>query len=143
MKHYAKAAVVYAVLAMAGGVFYREFTKFYAFTQKTTLSVVHAHYLLLGVLFPLLFLLLQKAFSFAGKHTGKALVLYHVGLNITCVMLLVRGVFQVMQTPLSTAVNASISGVAGIGHILLGGGFIWLLVQILHSVQAAEKVTNQ
>ena len=33
MKRYANAALVYALLAMAGGVFYREFTKF--------LSLIH------------------------------------------------------------------------------------------------------
>ena len=49
MKRYINAAMLYAVFAMAGGVFYREFTKFNGFTAKTTLSVVHTHYLLLGV----------------------------------------------------------------------------------------------
>ena len=37
MKRYMNAALLYAVLAMAGGVFYREFTKFTGFTAKTTL----------------------------------------------------------------------------------------------------------
>ena len=41
MKRYMNAALLYAVLAMAGGVFYREFTKFTGFTAKTTLSVIH------------------------------------------------------------------------------------------------------
>ena len=39
-------ALLYAILAMAGGVFYREFTKFNGFTARTTLSVVHTHYFL-------------------------------------------------------------------------------------------------
>ena len=43
MKRYINSALLYAVLAMAGGVFYREFTKFNDFTGKTTLSVVHTH----------------------------------------------------------------------------------------------------
>ena len=34
MKRYMDTALVYAVLAMAGGVFYREFTKFNGFTSK-------------------------------------------------------------------------------------------------------------
>ena len=54
MKHYIKMALLYAVLAMAGGVFYREFTKFNDFTAQTTLRAVHPHYFLLGMVFFLL-----------------------------------------------------------------------------------------
>ena len=43
MKRYMNLALVYSILAMAGGVFYREFTKFCGFAGKTTLSVVHTH----------------------------------------------------------------------------------------------------
>lgn len=65
MKRYINSALLYAVLAMAGGVFYREFTKFNGFTAKTTLSVVHTHYFLLGMVVFLLLLLLEKSFSFS------------------------------------------------------------------------------
>lgn len=58
MKRYMNTALVYAVLAMAGGVFYREFTKFVGFTGETTLSVVHTHYFMLGMALFLLLLLL-------------------------------------------------------------------------------------
>ena len=92
MKRYGNTALLYAILAMAGGVFYREFTKFHGFTAKTTLSVVHTHYFLLGMVFFLLLFLLEKSVSFTGPKTGRALVLYHVGLNLTTVMLVVRGV---------------------------------------------------
>ena len=59
MKRYMNLALVYSILAMAGGVFYREFTKFCGFAGKTTLSVVHTHYFLLGMVFFLLLLLLE------------------------------------------------------------------------------------
>lgn len=42
-------------------------------------------------------------------------------------MLAVRGVAQVRGIALSAAANASISGIAGIGHILTGIGIILLL----------------
>lgn len=51
MKRYINTALLYAVLAMAGGVFYREFTKLNGYTDPTTLSVVHTHYFLLGMVF--------------------------------------------------------------------------------------------
>lgn len=54
MKRYMNMALLYAVLAMVGGVFYREFTKFNGFTGKTTLGVVHTHYFMLGMVFFLL-----------------------------------------------------------------------------------------
>ncbi|WP_275533179.1 DUF2871 domain-containing protein [Flavonifractor sp. An4] len=126
--------MLYAILAMVGGVFYREFTKFNSFTAKTTLSVVHTHYFLMGMVFFLLLLMLEKAFSFTGAKTGRVLALYHVGLNLTAVMLVVRGVFQVLGTSLSAGMNAAISGIAGIGHILLGVSLILMLLQIKRSV---------
>ena len=139
MKRYINAALLYAILAMAGGVFYREFTKFNGFTAKTTLSVVHTHYFLLGMVFFLLLLVLEKNLSFTGTTTGRVLFLYHLGLNLTAVMLVVRGITQVLGTPLSSSMNAAISDVAGIGHILLGVSLVLLLLQIRKRVAAAQE----
>ncbi len=139
MKRYMNMALLYAILAMAGGVFYREFTRFNGFTAKTTLSVVHTHYFLLGMVFFLLLLLLEKNFSFTGAKTRRVLTVYHIGLNLTAVMFIVRGGAQVLvpASSLSSGMNGAISGVAGIGHILLGVSIILLLVQIRRSVLAA------
>lgn len=134
MKRYMNMALLYAVLAMLGGVFYREFTKFNGFTAKTTLGVVHTHYFLLGMVFFLLLLLLEKSFSFTGDKTGRILVIYQIGLNLTAVMFIVRGVPQVLGTTLSSGMSAAISGVAGIGHILLGVSLALLLVQLRRKV---------
>ncbi len=135
MKRYMNTALLYAVLAMAGGVFYREFTKFNSFAGKTTLGVVHTHYFLLGMVFFLLLLVLEKNFSFTAASTARVLTVYHVGLNLTAVMFVVRGVTQVLGTPLSSGASAAISGIAGIGHILLGVSLVLVLVQIRRSVK--------
>lgn len=137
MKRYMNMALLYAVLAMVGGVFYREFTKINGFTAKTTLAVVHTHYFLLGMVFFLLLVLLEKSFSFTGPKTGRVLAVYHIGLNLTVVMFVVRGIVQVLGTALSAGMDAAISGLAGIGHILLGISMVLLLMQIRRSV--AEK----
>jgi hypothetical protein len=129
-KHYLNTALVYAILAMVGGVFYREFTKFSGFIGKTTLSVVHTHYFVLGMLFFLILLLLEQSFSFTEKKTKRIPMFYHLGLNGTVAMFVVRGVLQVLDAPLSAAVNASISGLAGVGHIVLGVSLVLLLLQI-------------
>ncbi|MEQ2442533.1 DUF2871 family protein [Pseudoflavonifractor sp. CLA-AP-H29] len=136
MKRYANTAVAYAVIAMIFGVFYREFTKFNGFTGRTVLSAIHPHYFVLGVAFFLLLLLLEKAVGFSGAGTGKVLAVYHVGLNLTGLTLLLRGVVQVLGTSLSSALNGALSGVAGIGHILLGISLLLILLQIRKSVSA-------
>ncbi len=139
MKRYINTALLYAILAMAGGVFYREFTKFNNFTAKTTLSVVHTHYFLLGMVFFLLLLLLEKNFSFTNEKTGRILAAYQTGLNLTAVMFVVRGVAQVLVPALSAGMDAAISGIAGIGHILLGVSIVLLLVQIKRSVSLLQS----
>ena len=123
MKRYANASLLYALIAMAGGVFYREFTKLNGFTGKTTLSVVHTHYFLLGMVVFLLLLLSEKVFAFSGEKTGRLLALYHTGL-------LARGITQVLAMPLSRGADAAISGIAGIGHLLLGISLVLLLLAI-------------
>ena len=138
MKRYIDSALLYAVLAMASGVFYREFTKFNDFTGKTTLSVVHTHYFLLGMVFFLVLLLLEKSFSFTGAKTGRVLAVCHAGLNLAAAMLVVRGVTQVSIPTLSSGMSAAISGIAGIGHILLGVSMVLLLVQVKRAVSAAK-----
>lgn len=62
MKRYLNEALLYAVLSLVGGVFYREFTKIHGFVKKTTLEVVHTHYFILGMIVLLLLLLLEKNF---------------------------------------------------------------------------------
>ena len=138
MKRYMNLSLMYAVFAMIGGVFYREFTKFNGFTAKTTLGVVHTHYFMLGMVFFLLLLLLEKSFSFTGTKTGRILAVYQVGLNLTSVMFVVRGVTQVLGTALSSSMSAAISGIAGIGHILLGVSLVLVLVQVKRSVSDAK-----
>lgn len=139
MKRYMNTALLYAVLAMIGGIFYREFTKFNGYTAKTTLSVVHTHYFLLGMVFFLLLLVLEKNFSFTGAKTGRVLAVYHAGLNLTAVMFVVRGITQVLGITLSSGMNAAISGIAGIGHIMLGISLVLLLLQIKRSVLAVRN----
>lgn len=139
MKRYMNSALAYAILAMIGGVFYREFTKYHGFEGKTYLSVVHTHYFLLGMVFFVLLLLLEKNFSFTKAKTRKAIITYHLGLNLTAIMLVVRGITQVLGSSLSSGLSASISGMAGIGHMLLTVSMVILLLQIKHSVSKADK----
>lgn len=88
----------------------------------TTFSVVHTHYLILG--------LVKMSGHFVDEKVKKYLILYHVGLNMTVMMLVVRGIVQVTQM---NVVSAAIFGIAGIGHILLGVSLILILIRIKHA----------
>lgn len=134
MKRYMNGAITYAALAMAGGVFYREFTKFNHFTGQTTLSVLHTHYFVLGMLFFLLLLLLEKSFAFSSAKSDKILLFYNIGLNTTVAMLFARGITQVLNMSLSSGQDAAISGIAGLGHIILGVSIIYILLEIKKAV---------
>lgn len=139
MKHYANCAIGYALTAMIGGVFYRELTKAISFSGSSSLSVLHTHYFVLGMFFFLILLLLEKSFSFTQLSTKKALVLYHIGLNLTGIMLLARGLLTVLAVSLSTGISAAVSGLAGIGHIVLSIGLVLLLLQIRKAALSASS----
>lgn len=140
MRKYFNASIVYASLALAGGVFYREFTKYTAFTGKTNLAFLHTHYFMLGMFFFLALALLERAFAFSEQKGIKSwITLYHVGINITTACLFLRGLAQATETALSPSLSGSLSGVAGIGHILLGVSMLALLILIRGSAIRAKE----
>ena len=99
VKRYINLTISYGVIAMILGVFYREFTKFSHFGGQTSLSLLHTHYFLLGMFFFLVLMLAEKAFSFSSRNTGKILTAYQIGLNITGLGFLLRGLTQVLAQP--------------------------------------------
>lgn len=132
MKKMINISLIYAVAAMVGGVFYREFTKFNEFTERTTLGFVHTHLFLLGMIVFLIAALFMAQNADLGKNKKFKLfmVIYNIGVPLTVVMLVVRGVFQVLGTTLSSGATAAISGIAGLGHIATGIGIILLLLAL-------------
>lgn len=143
MKKCFNLALGYAIAAMVGGVFYREFTKFSGFSGRTTLGFVHTHLFLLGmVVFLLTALFVGQLPRITQSRAYRAfLPLYNIGVPVTALMLAVRGIAQVRGMALSRALDASISGIAGIGHILTGVGLILLLVALRGA--AAEKAAPE
>ena len=129
MKRLMNASIVYGVLGLIGGVFYREFTKYNGFTDFTTLSVVHTHYLMSGMVFFLLLDLFEKNFHFVDNKVLKYLLFYHIGLNLTVVMLVVRGVVQVLSLDVSSAV------LSGIGHLILGISMVLVLISFRNCIK--------
>lgn len=135
-KLYIRLALLYAIIAMVFGVFYREFTKFSSFTGKTSLSVLHTHYFMLGMFFFIVLLLLEQQFEFSvHKQIKKSIITYQIGLNITGAALLARGITQIKCAQCANTIDASISGIAGIGHIILGISLVLILLQVKRSVK--------
>lgn len=131
MKKYLNLSLLYAILAMIGGVFYREFTKFNSFSGVTMLGKVHAHLFILGMFMFLIVALFRLALPLEEQKTFRIfMVVYNIGLPITAMMMVLRGVIQVLKTNITPGINASISGIAGIGHILLGVGLVMFIVSL-------------
>ena len=131
MKKYLNYSLSYGVMGLVCGVYFREFTKIMGFTGITTLSKAHPHFLILGTMLFLIVALFSDRLDLEKDKTFALFMrIYNIGLPLTVLMMLIRGTLQVVGTPLSKSLNASISGIAGIGHILLGVGFILLIVSL-------------
>lgn len=123
------AAFAYMVLGVGSGLFYREFTKANDFgnDQFTQLSVVHTHLLVLGFIVLLIVLILEKTFTLsASKLFPWFFWIYNIGLLMTTAMLVLHGMQQVTGDETSKA----ISGIAGMGHILISVGMILLFLAL-------------
>lgn len=138
MKRIVNASLFYTIIGLVAGVFYREFGKFYEFTGRSQLGVLHTHALMLGMFGFLVILLLEKQFQLtADKKFNRFFYVYNAGLLSTLIMMIIRGVTTVLGTNLSTGADAAISGVAGISHIILAAGIIRLFIILRRSVSHA------
>lgn len=136
MKKMIRIAFFYVILALIGGVFYREFTKFNGFIGVTVLADVHVHLMVLGVfMFMILALFVKNLPLLKEKRFSQFMVIYNIGLLLTVIMMVIRGMTQVLTMTLTSGMSAAISGIAGIGHILLGIGLILLMITLLKVTQ--------
>lgn len=131
MKKYVNLSLFYAVAALAGGVFFREFTKWNGFTGVTTLGKVHTHLFMLGMFLYLIVALFAQNYDLESQKSFRVFMRVHnIGLPLVAIMMIVRGVTQVLDMELSKGLNASISGISGIAHILVTIGIISLLLAL-------------
>ena len=126
-------AALYTVLGLVAGLYYRELTKAQDFVGDTQLSVVHTHLLALGMLFFLVILALEKAFTLSDSRWFTPFFwIYNAGLVLTVTMLTVHG----SMTVLGVSAGAAIAGIAGLGHILLTIGLVLLFLALRDRVKA-------
>lgn len=137
MKRLWNLSFAYMVIALLSGVFYREYTRGIGYTEATNLSLLHTHLLVLGMVVFLVVLALEAIFHLSQRKFFKGFLLtYNIGLVWSAVMMAVRGWLQVRGGDLSKAVDASVSGIAGIGHILLGVGMILFFLNLKEAISA-------
>ena len=135
MKKLYVASIVYLVLGLASGLFYREYTKSLDFTGSTQLAVTHTHVLTLGFMVMLIVLALDAVLKISGTRSFSwFFATYNAGLVVTVGVMVWHGMLQVQG---QTEVSAAIPGIAGIGHILLTVGLTSLLVALRRPVREA------
>lgn len=127
MKKLWNIAFGYFLAAMSGGVFYREFTKYFSFTGRSALGYLHVHLLVLGTFLFLFLALAAKSTDLLEKKQFRTFVtIYNIVLPLFVGMLLCRGIIQTAGISLSHAADAAISGIAGLTHIAMAAAWIFL-----------------
>lgn len=141
MKKALNTSIIYFVLAIAAGVFHREFTKFNGFTGETVLGNVHTHLLVLGTflfLIVALFCIQMPGLSDA-KIFKQFYLFYNISLPFMAAAMLARGILQVRHADLERAADAALSGMAGISHIFITIAFALLFAALKRNAVISGK----
>ena len=140
MKKMINTSFAYLIAGLTSGVFFREFTKFNQFEGYSQIKVIHTHTLMLGMFMFLIVALFFIKFNLAEDiRFNRFYITYNVGLIMSILLMLGRGITQVLEMDVSKGLNASISGMAGLGHIIMTIGLMYLFA-ILRS--QASKLNN-
>ena len=140
MKKCLNLSLIYAIVGLLGGVFYREFSKMNGFTGKTVLANIHTHLLMLGMVVFLIVALFCAHFKTLPETKGFKvfLIVYNVGVAMTVVMMAVRGVTEVLGLELTRGANGAISGIAGVSHIIVAAGIVRMILCLKRCAKTEE-----
>ncbi|MDM7863136.1 DUF2871 domain-containing protein [Staphylococcus borealis] len=134
MRRLLYAFLVYMILGLISGFYYRELTKAHDFTGDTQLSIVHTHTLILGMFMFLILIPLEKVFKLSSYYLFNWFYyVYNISVIVTIGMMVTKGSFQVLGKSFSPEAFA---GFAGIGHTGMLAGLLLLFFLIR---QAAIK----
>lgn len=130
MKKLFNLSFFYLILGLALGVFFREFTKLNDFSGATTLNVAHTHTLVLGFIFFLVIVILEKVFTISNiKYFNIWLITYNIGLLSLISTLVARGVLEILNKDF-----AGLPHIAGTSHAILGLSLIWFMIILKKSI---------
>ncbi|ATH59374.1 MULTISPECIES: DUF2871 domain-containing protein [Staphylococcus] len=131
MRRILYAFLIYTILGLLSGFYYRELTLAYDFTGDTQLVVVHTHTLILGMFMHLILLPVAKVFKLSSYYLFNwFFIVYNLGVLATIGMMFTKGTYQVM----GLTVPDSFAGYAGMGHTILTAGFILLFFLLKNAI---------
>ena len=110
MKKYLILSLVFVILGLSFGVYYREATKIMAYTGYTTLAVIHPHLIILGGAFNLFMFFFTRKENFPSKVKSNIFFYaYNIGLALMVTMMCVRGSLQVFNVDIKSSISSMIS----------------------------------
>lgn len=136
--------MIWTAIGLAGGLFYREWTKTQGYGDGsdlagTQLAVVHTHTLVLGTV--MLLILLALVAQFRGLAMDRrfrwGVWVWQGGLALSTATMLVKGSMQVAGT--EGFDSPALSGIAGLGHIALTVAFVLLFLGLSQAVRQADR----
>lgn len=107
-----KTTLIFSILALLFGAFYREYTKYLNFDGKTTLSILHTHTFLIAVFLPLIFTLITEHLKHSIKEMKNLIIIYYAGFFLTIGAMFARGITEVKAIALTSGIDHMISGIA-------------------------------
>lgn len=136
MKKILNTAFFYLILGLVSGVFYREFTKIYGYTNYTRLSVLHTHLLTLGMIIFMIIFLIASIYNklIETKKFTIFYFTYNISFLVMIITILIRGILEVLNINLNKSFNAAISGIAGLSHIGISVALIILFLELKKQV---------
>ncbi|MBV1779468.1 DUF2871 domain-containing protein [Paeniglutamicibacter sp. ABSL32-1] len=134
-------AFVFGITGVLSGLYYRELTKINDLADRSAsqLPLVHTHLLVLGFVFLLIVLALERLFAISAAAPRAFACFYWlwtVGVAVTGSMMLIKGTLVVVGKDAS---SAAFAGIAGLGHISLTAAVIVLFVALRAALKTAES----
>lgn len=139
MKRLMYSSALYTLLGMLSGLFYREMSKGENFNGYSQLNVTHTHFLVLGTIMFLIFMIIEHQLKLTKnmKLFNYFFYVFHLGLLVTVAMQFINGI----ATMKDFSVSPAIAGIAGLGHILITIAFILFFVLLNKRINAnANKI---
>ena len=129
--------LIYMIIGLFSGFYYRELTKAHHFTGDTQLALVHTHTLILGMFMFLLLLPLEKVFKLSSYYLFNwFFIVYHLGVIVTIGMMTYKGTLQVIGAKYSPE---ALAGFAGIGHTGMLAGLLLLFFLLRQAIITEPK----
>ncbi len=138
-----RAAAAWTGLGLLAGLYYRELTRSTGHPGGTQLSTTHTHFLVLGTILGLVFLVLEKQFALSQSRLFNGFFwTWIAGTAVTVGAQMFKGTLQVLGN--AAAESKAIAGISGLGHIALAVAFVlfFLALRSRLTVDAAAHRTE-